>query len=281
VSVGARRSGLKIASTTSPLFADLESTTMASESNIRLLEYSEGIQSQDGDIICCDKLEPAQVVDAVLLSGANHFIQKNKDFFAADIETTAGIISQPESYFKNNVTAILPQIKESKKIVVSNVNEKESVRAQIYKFIEPVKNNCLEESLFAIFEELFMNAMIDAPVEFLKLNRSTEMNVQTNFHLAYSDNRLVISCEDRYGSLNVQKFILRMNEVYQNGAGRVINMTRPGGAGLGCVVMFEHCISLYLGVQKSNVTLVSCSLPMGVSFRQKSTFKKSLHLIQL
>jgi hypothetical protein len=129
-----------------------------------------------------------------------------------------------------------------------------------------------------------MNAVIDAPREYSRMGngaKTYQSGMQAKFYLQTSENRLAIACEDPFGALDIEKFIGRMNEVYQKGAGEVINLYRPGGAGLGCVLMFENCISMYLGVSSGKMTLVSCVLPLGVSYRQKAALKKSLHLIQI
>jgi hypothetical protein len=70
-----------------------------------------------------------------------------------------------------------------------------------------------------------------------------------------------------------------MDEVYKKGAGEAMNLREDGGAGLGCVIMFEHCEALFLGVMPGQKTLVSCIVPLGMSYRQRDQVKKSLHLI--
>jgi hypothetical protein len=54
-------------------------------------------------------------------------------------------------------------------------------------------------------------------------------------------------------------------------------MRQPGGAGIGCVILFENSVSLIIGVNPGVQAKVTCILPMGVSNRQREKMKKSLH----
>lgn len=91
----------------------------------------------------------------------------------------------------------------------------------------------VKESLALIFEELFMNATIDAPRESQKSGVQVPKTASTMV-LTRRGNRVCLSCTDPYGTLKISKFVGRMNEVYSEGAGSVINLqSERGGRGFG------------------------------------------------
>lgn len=275
---------MKLVSSASDFFSEISAEIAAAHPDVRILHYNDGASSDKNDILCSDSFEPIQIVNAIVASGSRHFIQKNKNYFQEDVKLAADIVADPKIYFQRKTESILGLKKKYIEIPFSRSEDKESVKEKIANFIEDIKNNALEESLNAVFEELFMNAIIDAPREYLRIGKNKHLYDEgqtAKLHLQTSDNRLVIACEDPFGALVLGKLLARMHEVYQKGAGEAINLHQPGGAGLGCVMMFENSISLYVGVQSGVSTLVSCVLPIGMSYRQKAAIKKSLHLIEI
>lgn len=127
-----------------------------------------------------------------------------------------------------------------------------------------------------------MNAVFDAPREAVKFGGSDKQQMAEIF-LAHSSKSLQISCSDLFGSLDVSKFLRRMNEIYEKGVGNAINLSveRGAGAGIGCVILFENCTSLILGVRHGKITKVTCVIPLGMRSRQREQMKKSLHWFEI
>lgn len=240
-------------------------------------------QCSPSTLLLGDHLEPAEVVSWIVDSGAHHLTQKCDSHFQSDVEFSLSNIQNPNHYFNQTAQTLAKGVVSQKQLDFTGPQDKDRLRSELTNFLSATKTQNVVESAEAIFEELYMNAVIDAPREAAKKNQSNNSYAQglkATFHLALSDSHLVLCSEDPFGSLDPHKFINRMNEVYKKGAGESINF-REGGAGLGCVIMFEHCKSMHLGVIRGKRTVVSCVVPLGMSYRQRSQVKKSLHLISI
>ncbi len=234
-------------------------------------------------IVVSNALEPNQVVENLIDKKAAHIVQKNKNHYSEDILIAGNLILDPASYFNSLGSSLVSDPMKELKLEFSGPKDKSTLKSRVFDFLGEVVNQNVTESVEAIFEEMYMNAIIDAPKEAARNGHavsSYDDGRKSSLHLLMTENKFVITCEDPFGSLLVEKFLLRMKEVYATGAGAAINF-REGGAGLGCVIMFEHCSHLFLGVIPGQKTVVSCIVPTGLSYRQRANIKKSLHLIKV
>lgn len=231
-------------------------------------------------IVVDDTLEPLQVILNITSKNINHLLQKNTGRFEEDLLFSGQLAGNPEAYFHDEFLAFNGDAKAQKKIEFKGAEDKSNLKALALEFIETLASAAVTQCAESVIEELYMNAAIDAPREGQKLGLSTDGKASSMF-FARGDKYLQISCSDPYGSLKIEKFLARMNEVYEKGAGEVINMSGNGGAGLGCVILFENCCTMILGVQQKKMTKVTCLIPLGVSSRQRAQMKKSLHWFEI
>lgn len=232
-------------------------------------------------VLAAEELDPSQVVSHLLDSGVNHLVQKNAKHFTKDICLSFDLLKKAESYFLNPGAFIAGPAEDSVEVTFSTTLDKAGMRRQISQFLAKISSQNVIESAEAVVEELYMNAMLDAPREAAKrgqVNCTYDLGLHSVMRLHLVKDRLIVSCEDPFGSLDHRRFLKRMSEVYKKGAGESINF-REGGAGLGCVIMFEHSESLYLGVVPGQRTVVSCVIPVGMSYRQRAQVKKSIHVV--
>jgi hypothetical protein len=166
------------------------------------------------------------------------------------------------------VTEVVLKFKDS--------NDKKNLKDSAMTFINEIGSDAVTQAADAIIEELYMNAIIDAPREAQKQNWNLPVNPSELF-LARSDKVLQISCLDYFGSLDVNKVFRRMAEVYEKGAGQAINLNSGSGAGIGCILLFENSSGMVFGVRPKEKTKVTCLVPIGISNRQRAQMKKSLH----
>ncbi len=240
-------------------------------------------QNPSKSILVCDNLLPEQVVSTLVDNPFQSLVQKRDSYFLQDLNASGDFLLNPESYFVDGGRRIVSNVENEIEIKFSSTMQKSQLLEQIEEFIGKFGSQNVKESGNAIVEELYMNAMFDAPKEAAskgQKNCSYEDGNSSIIRLFKSEGRLVMTCEDPFGSLDIRKFLKRMDEVYKKGAGDAINLRGEGGAGLGCVIMFEHCEALYLGVIPGQKTLVSCVIPLGLSNRQRAQVKKSLHLVE-
>jgi len=256
---------------------------MAPDMSLIDLQDTAAASFPNNTVFVAGTLEPNQIVDQVLDKNITSVIQTNEKFFHEDLKRLAKLREDPPGYFKNHVVFLFPDAVDTLHIEVKASTNKEEVREKAVAFCADVKGRNVTESVIAIFEELYMNAIYDAPNEAKKQKLKSAALVDQAAHLCLvrSETQLGISFSDNYGSLNSQKFLRRLREIYKEGAGQVINLRNEGGAGIGCSLMFENASSIILGVIPGVQTLVSCVIPLGLNNRQRAEIKKSLHLVQI
>lgn len=225
-------------------------------------------------------LGPEAVVRSSLEMIQHHIVQKNSERFEDEIRAGIGLIQNYQNYFEETYQLYGEPHQKDFKFLFSGPEDKAAMKDQVIRFAGECGSEAVLQNVDSIVEELYMNAVIDAPREAISLGikKSPKPN---QMYLARSKRNLQISCTDFCGSLDLNKLMNRMNEVYTKGAGQAINFASGSGAGLGCVILFENCVSLYFGVIPGVMTKVSCVIPLGVSNRQRERMKKSLHWFSL
>lgn len=234
----------------------------------------------DPCIIVEESLEPEQVVAAFNSHNLQHLVQKNKGHFEKSLVSAGRLIKDGADYFKPDYCFPFEEPERTVTIPFRSSADKPALKKDALEFIEAIGSVSVTTSADAIIEELYMNAVIDAPREAAKKNIVVADPVSEIF-LCQTEKWLQISCSDPFGSLDVSKFLHRMQEVYSKGAGNAINLSSGGGAGLGCVILFEQSTCLILGVQPRKKTKVTCLIPLGVSNRKRAEMKKSLHWFEI
>jgi hypothetical protein len=238
----------------------------------------QGVQSRN--ITVASGLDPIQVVSAVAHRRTKALIQKNERFFSDDIRVSAQFAMDPRLYFQGRSDALIPSPTDSRKLQFAGPGQKSAAKDQCLSFVKGELSN-VQESIDALFEEFYMNAMFDAPSEAKKQGRAYDLYEKGDaavLSLARDDKRIAFSCFDPYGSMHENKFLLRLEEVLNQGAGNVINM-RDRGAGIGCSIIYEHSMFLMMGVIPGQCTMVTAFVPLGLSHRQRAKLQKSLQVV--
>ncbi len=219
--------------------------------------------------------DTVDAIQVMLNGGCRTVLQGHDQNFTDDVKAWVSLRENPNEYFLNPLKTLLPSGGEFQTLKLLGVQDKEQVRKSILNFSSEKGNNSCVEAMHAVFEELFMNAMIDAPRE----AKSASLASETLFYLGSDESRLGLACHDHYGSLDIEKLLKRMRKVYEEGAGKAINLSGPGGAGLGCIIMLEKSALICFGVVRGKATVVSCLVYRHFSNKQRTELKKSLHLV--
>lgn len=233
------------------------------------------------DKVCVgEDLPAAEVVRRVAGAGCKSLIQYNAEWFHRDLRGSLELRRDAGAYFARAGALLLGGVEQSWTWSFARREEKYLVKDRLLTAASAV-TEAARESLSLIFEELFMNAVIDAPREAEKRGFAPPADATSTMTLTRFGHRVCLSCRDPYGTLKIPKFVGRMDQVYSQGAGNVINLqSERGGAGLGCVLLFEHSTVLALGVEDGRRTVVSCVLPTQLNHRQKDAVRKGLHWIE-
>jgi len=278
---------MKILSQNSTFFQALPEYFQTVYHGVEVADISDtGVTHGSKTIFVSENKTAKDLVDLVHLNGYSHIVQFNTDYFLGDLELGALVVERPEMYFSGQAQVLLRNPLKMMSIEFSKSEEKQIIFQKIEEFLMGLKPRNVHESVLAISEELFMNAVLDAPREAKAKNIAQQNDPyicgeKAKMIMVASEDRLAISCSDPYGSLDLDKFFSRLSEVYNRGAGEVMNMKVGAGAGIGCMILMENCENMFLGVIPDKLTVVSCILPLGLSYRQRAEIKKSLHLVRM
>ncbi len=272
---------MKIHFEESELFAELSQDLKGQFPQLELCPLKSRSQGMPKSLVFVEEnLEPDQVVSEMQTQSLQYILQRNSGRFEKDVQAMGQLSENAAKYFEPEFNFVPEPVISSQKISFTAPADKEKMKQATTAFVEALGSTGVSQAADAVIEELYMNAMLDAPREALKKGFSRETQ-SAEFFLCQTENCLQISCTDMYGSLEIHRFLSRMREVYERGAGQAINLGAGGGAGLGCVILFEHSCSLILGVQPGQKTKVTCLISLGMSNRKRTQMKKSLLWFEL
>jgi hypothetical protein len=237
-------------------------------------------------------LSPEALINSYLCDGFSHICQSKGHEYGLELDSVDRLMAKPESFFDNNVEATLGQGTRLFERQFSQISEKASMLADITKSWESFSlPKSFSDELILVIDELFTNAIFNAPVVDLKTQNNPGLSRQRTdvgmhpgkfgkISLAYDRSRLVVSCSDPYGTLNLNTYLQKVLATYEVGADYSMNFG-AGGAGIGSFIIFNSASSLYFGVKPGIETLISCVFPLHLSGKKRAMLPKHLHCIQL
>jgi hypothetical protein len=247
-----------------------------------------------------ENLDPEGVLNYAIDSNLNHICQKSGHLFDEEIKTANRIIESDDNYFKFPLSTILMpdaicDASEKSLTVMDNLFDCSGQKAEVLTNITgslqaKTLPQTIIDDVIVVADELFTNAIFNAPFVDLHTHKNagvsrTSLDVkledgkQGRLFLAHDAKRLVIGCEDPYGSLDLTRYLKKVRSTYQRGPAAAINFG-PGGAGIGSYIIFNAGASLYFGVWPGHTTLLCCVIPLGMSNRKRMQLSKHVHWIQ-
>lgn len=231
------------------------------------------------------ELSPGQVIQCHM-NGYNGVFQKiTQDDLNNFKKHRSGLIHDPKTFFHSEFSLLSNadgSAVEKKSFTFSSLTKKDELFSQLEAFTESLPGSAAKEAATVVFQELYMNAVFDAPQEAKRLGYSLGTRSDScYFHIHQTAEDIAIVCEDPHGSLDTNHLMRRMNKVYEAGVGESIEKRDGKGAGIGCVLLFEQVEELVVGVIPNQQTRVACVFPLKKSFRQKAQIKKSLLRIEI
>lgn len=237
------------------------------------------IQNFGSQICVCENFEGIDVIENIAESKCRIIINKDNPDFKNDLLRSAAIFENADDYFLNPEKVLFKEVLHSNRIMFHSAADKGDALVGIDNYCNLLNSPFLTETLQTIFEELFMNAVLDAPREAgaQELKSGPE---SSELFIGDDGNNLVISCLDYYGSLNPEKFFKRLLQVEKFGPGEVMNMNKAiGGAGIGCSILFGCSSTLIVGISPGKYSRVSCVIPLKTSRKKFGLIKKNIHLL--
>ncbi len=248
-----------------------------------------------------EALPPQDVLRLATEQGFSHICQRQGLEFNKELETSQNLVAAPESFFQFPVAAIFEPSRlnaksEEKYIAVqanfNSSNQKRGILASIAKAME-LKSvpQTMADDIASVADEMYTNAVYNAPFVDQKTKFNPGVSRQDveiildkgkegRLILAHDDQRIMIACQDPYGSLNLDGYLTKIKATYDRGAAATMNFG-PGGAGIGSYIIYNTCVSFYVGVQAGRASIIACVLPLGMSNRKRALMPKHLHWIHL
>lgn len=245
-----------------------------------------------------DSLEPAQVLSLVIDDGVEHVVQNSHPFNSKELFTAQALENGGQIFFENPVGSIFSPDNLSADLkdfilfesLFSEAHDKKTILSKLEEILPAsIKSASLRADIVTIADEMVTNAVFNAPFVddentgsgASREDQNTRMTEGKSgqMWIAHDDERLLVLCRDDYGTLNADKMLKKIRHIYQTSVAENINMTGGGGAGIGTYMMFNTCVSFFVGVQPRKKTLVGCILPKKGSLRERSQMLKNLHFI--
>lgn len=240
------------------------------------------------------KTSPKEALSHLLKFDIEHFVQIDRDDFFYDLFAACVMLKKPASFINNPLPFFIKNFNpiesmspiRSTTLTFSSSAEKSPILHSIQQFLqEHQKTSNFMDAIHVIADELIMNATYNAPVDgdgkhiYMNKDRSEVVDLPEDkaakIFVTHDERRLLIGCEDPYGSVNRFKMLSQLAKVHKDSQSSPNEGT--GGAGLGSKMMIDYSCGFYVVVKKNQKTLVCCSLPLGVSFRKAEKFSKNLH----
>lgn len=228
--------------------------------------------------------------------GFRHIVQSSRENFVFDLVISALMLNKPEAfqsnpqpYFTRQIEGLIDLAKttQAAEYLVTGSDDKPQILKQARAFLsENPATAAVIQPAAIIIDEMIMNAIYDAPAEVRRLeggahddrSRPTKLkeSERARVFLSYDAKRLLIGCEDPFGSVNEKKLIKRLHELYSD-LDNVAPILDGAGAGLGCKVMIDYSCGFYMTVSKGKKTVVCTSIPLNVSIRKFESLPKHMH----
>lgn len=266
---------------------------MVVQRTIRLADLSEKTVSQK--VLVCHQVSPHEVVRCAVELDATQIIQDSNPYFKAQLSSALEMLDHPGSFLEMPHSTILTpdriSAEQEKKLGFCELpfcqsSEKEQVLDAIDSALMKLDSpQSLLYDVKLVADELFTNALYNAPkaLNADQAERGSPVSLPPGktgrLVMAQDDGRLVLACEDEFGSLDIDRYISVLFKCYEVGIRAAINLG-PGGAGIGCFMIFESCMSMILGVKPGHKTVVACVFALGKGARARQELSKSFHYIQ-
>lgn len=253
--------------------------------NLTNLEWSIGVG---------DQMDPGRVISLAVNHGLSQIVQISNVEFDKELKVSALMLQKPQKFLDFPVSAVLdPEHASSEKekelqllqIDFSSAKEKSTRLDELRTVLGQITRSSLVDEICLVADELFTNAIYNAPHpeadQEMPIERTASTRVKSarpaTLRLGKSGERLVLSCQDLYGTLQPRALLKRIEDCYRQGTESMINWG-PGGAGIGSFLIFNCCVGLYIATEPGKRTVVCCAFPLNHKSRRRDELPKNLHV---
>jgi hypothetical protein len=231
----------------------------------------------------------------VLALGFEHCVHFERQDFAEELLAAALMIVRPDAFVRNPIPFFFtgfieptPGLFVEKNLTISfqKTSDKPVVLERLGEFLsQHGRLSRLTDICMQVSDELISNALFSAPIDkngvhvYDGKDRRSEIvmvpNRKPTFFACVSDSRVVVGCEDKYGSLEKEKLMAHLINLFKNERSKARENT--AGAGLGFKYMIENAASIYIYSESGLKTLVACGFLLK-NIRTNLNHHKHLHI---
>ncbi len=237
-----------------------------------------------------DHIQTATFLKAFVDNKLNNVVQTSNDDLTYELFIASIILKKPKLFLNNPLTILNSQDDSSSAMRVwqenfNSTDHKEQVLESIHKFIGRNKSmNRLADNILIVIDELFSNALFNAPVD--DDGYRIFKNMQRNSHIRYPGSKnakifavhtsddLFIGAVDPWGSVDRDEICQSLYKAYSEG--KVDESSK--GAGFGLRMMLDRSRSIYLMCEKGKRTLTCCHMRLNISLKKVENVPKQLHI---
>lgn len=253
-------------------------------SHLKLINYTDFDNSETNEnniFLYPNTLSKVEILNKVSSSQMSCLINCNGINFKSELATAINIKANPSEFIKNPLQALFQKTHFSLKLNFNRDSNKNNLINEIELFLGATHSRLVTENSRILFEELYMNALFDAPKE-AQLKGLNIPALDAEMIIAYDDSKVIISCLDHYGLLDTKSFMQRISKIISLGTNQTMNFDRnKGGAGIGSSLIYRYSSTLCLVVDKNQYTRVTVTIPLKMSHKKFETLKKNIQIIEL
>ncbi len=236
-------------------------------------------------ILVGEKMGPGQVLEKICNGSFSHIVQSDSLCFKQELSAAHFMLSRGKQFLLSPIECILG-VEKSTRITpdftkkVSPDSRKADILNEFGNFMNEVKGvRTVWDNAFLCADEIFTNGTKNAWRKDVKIfTGPIAFPGEVELFAAADEKRMIVGCRDSYGRLNVHDVLKQIYDCYEKGVAQSIRHGL-GGAGIGSFLIFESCVSYYLGVDPGHKTVVCASFPLGISRRAAAGLTKNIHVL--
>jgi len=246
------------------------------------------------EVVVGKNLNDLETLRLAAYDRVSHVIQEEHEDLNSRIQASINIIKTPYSIFEKTFETVFfeeenlggkPKQIHQLELPFHSSSQKMSVLGHAETFLKAHKiSTTLRDRVVLVCDELFTNALFNAPLERSgkTIGRSQQVHLNDEFanilKLGIFGDKLAVVCQDKFGSLNTKKYIKHLISKHDTNGENLINMSDDGGAGIGSLLMYGYCQSMYLGVKEDQETLFCFVFSTDRKKNCTTNQPKSIHL---
>ncbi len=243
-----------------------------------------------GRVAVGEDIQTTSFLKAFVENKLSNVVQTSNDDLPYELFIASIILKKPRLFLNNPLTILNSQdtAATAMRVWQENFNcteHKERILESIHKFIGRNKSmNRLADNILIVIDELFSNALFNAPVDengyriFKNMNRNENVkypgNKNAKIFAVHTSNDLFIGAVDPWGSVERDNICQSLYNAYND---RKVS-EESKGAGFGLRMMMDRARSLYFLSEKGKRSLICCHMRLNISLKKVEHVPKQFHI---